>query len=150
KEQRVLFLGAGAAGVGIGRLLRRAFLAEGLNEAKARQRMLFMDSSGVVQEDTAALDTHKRQFALRKEDWTGAGFGERIPASLEKVVLAFRPTVLIGTSGNGGDFSPGVLSAMGQNCQRPLIFALSNPTSKAECTPAEALQYTNGRALIAT
>jgi len=150
REQRVLFVGAGAAGVGIGRLLRTALLADGISETKLRQQMLFMDSSGVVQAETPGLDAHKREFALRKEDWVSAGFAEKLPNSLEEVVSAFRPTVLIGTSGHGGEFSPSVLHSMVQNCERPLIFALSNPTSKAECTPAEALEYSNGRALVAT
>jgi len=150
RQQRVLFVGAGAAGVGIGRLLRTALLAEGLSPNEARRRMLFMDSCGVVQEGTSELDAHKREFALCKQDWSDAGFSEPPPASLEKVVAAFRPTVLIGTSGKGGDFTPNVLRSMANHCDRPLIFALSNPTSKAECTPSEALRYSDGRALVAT
>ena len=150
REQRILFVGAGAAGVGIGRLLRSALIADGLSQTEARQRMIFMDSAGLVQEGTPKLDPHKREFALRKEDWKTVGFKEPLPASLEQVILAFRPTIMIGTSGNGGDFTPGVIRAMADHCKRPIIFALSNPTSKAECTPSEALQHSDGRALVAT
>jgi malic enzyme len=112
--------------------------------------MIFMDSGGLVQEGTLHLDPHKREFALRKEDSSAAGFPVPPPASLEEVILACRPTTLIGTSGHGGDFTPGVIRAMADHCKRPLIFALSNPTSKAECTPSEALQHSDGRALVAT
>jgi malate dehydrogenase (oxaloacetate-decarboxylating) len=72
------------------------------------------------------------------------------PTSLEGIVRAVRPTALIGTTGHAGDFTPGVLRAMAQGCERPIIFPLSNPTSKAECTPSEALIHSEGRALVAT
>jgi malate dehydrogenase (oxaloacetate-decarboxylating) len=72
------------------------------------------------------------------------------PAELEKIVSATRPTVLIGTTGQAGDFTPAVIRAMAEGCERPMIFPLSNPTSKAECTPAEALLHSQGRALVAT
>jgi len=150
REQRFLFVGAGGAGVGIGRLLRSALRAEGLSENQARQRMVFMDSGGIVQEGSPHLDAHKQEFAFRLADRSEANLREPLPSSLKEVVLAFRPTVLIGTSGQGGDFTPEVIRAMADHCERPLIFALSNPTSKAECTPSEALQHSDGRALVAT
>lgn len=150
REQRFLLAGAGAAGVGIGRLLHRAMMADGLSENDARRRILFFDSSGVVREDRAGLEIHKRALALRREDWKTLQLSEEAGASLEKVVLAFHPTVLIGTTGQPGDFTPEIIRGMAQHCQRPMIFALSNPTSKAECTPAEALEYSEGRALVAT
>jgi malic enzyme len=150
REQRFLFVGAGAAGVGIGRLLRSALLAAGLSKTEARQRMLFMDSGGLVHEDAPGLDLHKREFALHKPDRAAAGLSYPLPVSLEQVILAFKPTILIGTSGQGGDFTPEAIRVMASHCERPIIFALSNPTSKAECTPLEALQNSEGRALVAT
>jgi malate dehydrogenase (oxaloacetate-decarboxylating) len=72
------------------------------------------------------------------------------PQALDQIMLAVRPTVLIGTTGQPGDFTPAAIRAMATHCERPLIFPLSNPTSKAECTPSEALQYSDGRALVAT
>jgi malate dehydrogenase (oxaloacetate-decarboxylating) len=72
------------------------------------------------------------------------------PKTLEEIVRAVRPTVMIGTTGQPGDFTPGVLRAMADGCERPIIFPLSNPTSKAECTPSEALINSDGRALVAT
>jgi malate dehydrogenase (oxaloacetate-decarboxylating) len=148
--QRFLLAGAGAAGVGIGRLLRAALQEEGVPEIEIRRRMLFMDSLGLVHEDRANLGKHKKDFALRRQDWKEVGFGERAPESLAAVIKCFRPTVLIGTTGQAGDFTPDVIRAIAAVCHRPLIFALSNPTSKAECTPKEAVQYSDGRALVAT
>lgn len=150
REQRFLLAGAGAAGVGIGRLLHRAMMADGLSDNDARRRMLFFDSTGVVHEDRAGLEVHKRALALRREDWKTMNLSEEAGTSLEKVVLAFHPTVLIGTTGQPGDFTPEIIRGMAQHCERPMIFALSNPTSKAECTPAEALEYSEGRALVAS
>jgi malic enzyme len=150
REQRFLLVGSGAAGVGIGRLLRTALLAEGLTADEVRQRQVFIDSGGVVCESRTDVEAHKREFALLAGDLKALDFPNPPPASLEQIVLAFRPTVLIGTTGQAGDFTPGVIRAMAQHCQRPLIFPLSNPTSKAECTPSEVLINSDGRALVAT
>lgn len=150
RDQRFMLVGSGAAGVGIGRLLRSALRAEGLNDAEIRQRQIFLDSCGVLCERRSDLELHKREMALRREDFAPLGLPEPPPAELERVIAACRPTVLIGTTGQPGDFTPAVLRAMATGCQRPLIFPLSNPTSKAECTPSEALLYSEGRALVAT
>jgi malic enzyme len=148
RDQRVLIAGAGAAGVGIGRLLRSALVDEGLSRAGTLQRLVFIDSGGVVHDGRADLETHKREFALRKEDLSAMGLTKS--GSLEDVISAFRPSVLVGTTGQPGDFTPGAIRTMAKHCRRPLILPLSNPTSKAECTPREALQYSEGRALVAT
>lgn len=150
RDQRFLLAGSGAAGVGIGRLLRTALLAEGLSAAEVRQRQIFIDSSGVVTELRAELETHKREVALLKSDLTALGMTGALPVGLEAIVRAVRPTVLIGTTGQAGDFTPAVIRAMAEGCARPIIFPLSNPTSKAECTPADALTHSDGRALVAT
>jgi len=150
REQRFLLAGSGAAGVGIGRLLRTALSAEGLNEAEVRQRQIFIDSGGLVWEKRAPLETHKREVALRHDDFAVIGLPDPPPNQLEKIILALRPTVLIGTTGQPGDFTPAVIRAMATVCERPIILPLSNPTSKAECTPTEALVHSDGRALVAT
>ena len=150
REQRVLLVGSGAAGVGIGRLLRTAFIADGLTEAEARLRQIFMDSGGLVWEGRLGLEDHKREVALRKDELAAVGLSNPLPESLESIIKAIRPTVLIGTTGQPGDFTPSAIRAMADHCERPIIFPLSNPTSKAECTPSEALQHSDGRALIAT
>ena len=150
KEQRFMLVGSGAAGVGIGRLLRTALLAEGLTESEVRQRQVFIDSAGVVWEGRPDLEVHKREVALHKEELALVGVSEPLPTALEKVILSVRPTVLIGTTGQPGDFTPAAIRAMADHCERPIIFPLSNPTSKAECTPSEALEHSDGRALVAT
>src|ERR1035438_9358947 len=104
KDQRFLLVGSGAAGIGIGRLLRTALLAEGLTEAEVRQRQIFMDSGGVVWEGRQDVEAHKREVALRREELAAVGFSEPLPTALEQVILCVRPTVLIGTTGNPGDF----------------------------------------------
>ncbi|HEU5071485.1 MAG TPA: NAD-dependent malic enzyme [Verrucomicrobiae bacterium] len=150
REQRLLLVGAGAAGVGIGRLVQSALLAEGLDEAEARARLVFVDSEGLVCEGRANLDPHKKEFALPRAKLAEFGLVKPLPKSLDKIVEIVRPTVLVGTTGTPGDFTPAVLRAMAAHCERPIIFPLSNPTSQAECTPTEALQYSDGRALVAT
>jgi malic enzyme len=150
REQRFMLVGSGAAGVGIGRLLRTALLAEGLTKDEVRQRQIFIDSGGLVWEGRADMEEHKREIALRKEDLAALGLPTPPPDSREKLIRAVRPTVLIGTTGQPGDFTPEAIRAMADHCERPIIFPLSNPTSKAECTPSEALQHSDGHALVAT
>ena len=150
REQRFLLAGSGAAGVGIGRLLRTALLADGLTEAELRQHQIFIDSGGLVCESRTDLEDHKREVALRMEDRAALGLAGELPRSLDKIIQVVRPTVLIGTTGQPGDFTPAAIRAMADHCERPIIFPLSNPTSKAECTPSEALQHSDGRALVAT
>jgi malic enzyme len=150
REQRFMLAGSGAAGVGIGRLLRTALLADGLTAAEARQHEIFIDSGGLVWEGRPALEEHKREIALHKDELAAVGLSGPPPESLEKLIQAIRPTVLIGTTGQPGDFTPAAIRAMADHCERPIIFPLSNPTSKAECTPTEALQNSDGRALVAT
>jgi malic enzyme len=96
------------------------------------------------------LEKHKQEFATPEEALAAMGLSLTTVNMLEEVIAAFRPSILIGTTGQPGDFNPAALRAMAKHCARPMIFALSNPTSKAECTPYEALMCTEGRALVAT
>jgi malic enzyme len=150
RAQRFLMAGTGAAGVGIGRLLHTALLADGLTEAESHQRQIFVDSGGLVWEGRADLEEHKREVALRQDEMAAIGLSCPPPDSLEMLIQAVHPTVLIGTTGQPGDFTPKAIRAMASKCERPIILPLSNPTSKAECTPSEALQHSDGRALVAT
>ncbi|HTJ00343.1 MAG TPA: malic enzyme-like NAD(P)-binding protein, partial [Dongiaceae bacterium] len=150
RDQRMLLVGAGAAGIGVGDLISAALKAEGLNDTEIRQRKLFLDSGGIVHVGRGEMDAHKCAIAWLPEDFAAAGMGGTIPTGLEAVVQSFRPTILVGMTGTPGEFTPGVIRAMATHCDRPLIFPLSNPTSKAECTPSEALQHSDGRALVAT
>jgi len=149
-SQRFLLAGSGAAGVGIGRLLRTALRAEGVSETEIRRRLIFVDSGGVVCQRRGDLEAHKREIALSPEDLAANGLTEPAQQDLKEVVRACQPTVLIGTTGQPGDFTPAVIQAMAAGCERPIIFPLSNPTSKAECTPSEVFIHSKGRALVAT
>ena len=150
RDQRFLFVGAGAAGVGIGRLVRTALRAAGLTEAEVRARQVFMDSRGIVRQGQPDMDQHKQEVALSPEELSAIGLSDPLPKELDAIIAAVHPTVLVGTSGQPGDFTAAAIRTMAQHCERPLIFPLSNPTSKTECTPAEALEHSDGRALVAT
>lgn len=139
-DQRILFFGAGSAATGIGELVVTAMMAEGMPEAEARRRCWFVDSKGLVTRDRTDLAPHKKPFAH-----------EHPPvADLLAAVKALRPTALIGVAAQARAFNEPVVRAMADQEERPIIFALSNPTSKAECTAAEAYAWTDGRALFAS
>ncbi len=140
KEQRVLFLGAGEAGIGIGDLIVTAMKAEGLPEAEARRRCWFVDSKGLVVKSRKDLVEHKLGFA---HDHAPA-------ATLLEAVEKVKPTALIGVSGMPQTFDEPVVRAMARLNPRPVIFALSNPTSQAECTAEQAYGWTGGRAIFAS
>lgn len=139
-DQRVLFFGAGEANLGIGTIVVAALTRAGLSEADARRRCWFIHSKGLVTQDRAGLAEHKRPFAQ-----------DHAPvADLLTAVEAIRPTALIGASGQAGAFTAPVLTAMARHNARPIVFALSNPTSKAECTAEQAYAATRGRAIFAS
>lgn len=139
-DQKILFLGAGEAGTGIADLIATAMTGEGLSLADARQRCWFADSKGLVVKSREKLAEHKRPYA-HDHDY--------LPCFLE-AVKALRPTAIIGVSGQPGAFTGPVLDAMAEINDRPIVFALSNPTSKAECTAKEAYVWTKGRAVFAS
>jgi malate dehydrogenase (oxaloacetate-decarboxylating)(NADP+) len=138
--QRILFVGAGEACLGIGTIVIAAMQREGLSDTEAKARCLFIDSNGPVVTSRTDLAEHKRFFAQDRR---------AIPGLVE-TIDDFRPTVLIGASTQGGIFTQPVLAAMARLNERPVIFALSNPTSKAECTAAQAYTWTSGRAVFAS
>ena len=139
-DQRLLFLGAGEAGVGIADLVVSAMIEEGLSPEEARQRCWFVDSHGLVVRERDDLAAHKLPYA--HEHAPLADF----PAAVEEL----RPTAIIGVSGQPRTFTREVIQLMSKYNERPIIFALSNPTSKSECTAEEAYTYTTGRAIFAS
>ncbi|MBI4205232.1 MAG: NAD-dependent malic enzyme [Betaproteobacteria bacterium] len=138
--QRILFVGAGEACLGIGASVVAAMQREGLSEVEARERCLFIDSRGLVVASRSDLAEHKRPFAQDRSALPD------LPAAVED----FRPTVLIGACGQGGVFTQPVIEAMARLNERPVVFALSNPTSKAECTAGQAYAWSSGRAVFAS
>jgi len=139
-EQRFVFCGAGEAGTGIADLLVAAMAREGLREADARGRCWFVDSQGLVVRSRTDLAEHKLPYAHEAE----------FVGDLLDVISRIRPTMLIGASGQHGVFNKAVLELMAKINERPMILALSNPTSKSECTAQDAIHVTEGRALFAS
>lgn len=141
RGQKLLFFGAGEAGTGIGELFVSALREEGVPEKEARLQCWFVDSKGLLVKNRGdEMPKHKLPFAH-----------EAAPcASFAEAVERIRPTALIGVAGTGRAFTPEILGAMAAINERPVIFALSNPTSKAECTAEEAYGHTSGRAIFAS
>jgi malate dehydrogenase (oxaloacetate-decarboxylating)(NADP+) len=140
RDQRILFLGAGEAGIGIADLVVTAMVDEGLGKDEARARCWFVDSKGLVVKSRSDLNAYKRVYAHE---------AARV-ASFEQAVEAIKPTAIIGVSGVGRTFTRGVVEAMSRHNKRPIIFALSNPTSQAECTAEEAYCWSRGQAIYAS
>jgi malic enzyme len=148
--QRIVFAGAGAAGVGISRLIGYALRAEGVPNRDIRRICVFVDTKGLVHEGRELHDVHKQLVAITRAEVAAYGFAESGPFDLLEVVKRVKPTVLVGTSTQPGLFSESIITEMARHTDRPIILAFSNPTSKCECTPADALKWTSGRALLGT
>ena len=138
-DQTVLFLGAGEAATGIADLVVSAMMAQGASEAEALRRTWLVDSRGLVVRSRSDLTEHKLRYAHDH-----APVGDFLTA-----IRTLKPTAIIGVAAAGGAFTPEVLQTMAQINDRPIVFALSNPTSKAECCAEEAYRHTGGRALFA-
>jgi malate dehydrogenase (oxaloacetate-decarboxylating)(NADP+) len=139
RDQTVLFLGAGEAATGIADLVVSAMMAEGMSEDEALRCNWLVDSKGLVVQGRAGLNAHKLRYAH-----------DQAPiADFSTAIRTLRPTAIIGVAAVGGAFTPEVLRMMAEINQRPIVFALSNPTSKAECSAEEAYRYTEGRAIFA-
>ncbi len=139
-RQKILFYGAGGAGVGIANLIVSAMVHSGLDEGWAREKCWFVDSKGLVVKSRSDLIDFKRPYAHDHPRLT----------DLESIVESVRPTILIGASGQGGAFTTAVLRRMAAINTHPLIMALSNPTTKSECSAEAAYQQTGGRAIFAS
>jgi malate dehydrogenase (oxaloacetate-decarboxylating) len=150
KEQRIVILGAGAAGVGIGRLIRRTLQNAGVTGEQLANAVCCLDSKGLVVDDGSIRDMYKREMAWTPEQAEAFGLGAGKPRDLLSVVKALKPTVLIGTSGEPDTFTEDIVREAAKHCERPLIMPLSNPTSQSEAKPVDVINWTDGRALVAT
>ncbi|MGZ8197950.1 MAG: oxaloacetate-decarboxylating malate dehydrogenase [Burkholderiales bacterium] len=139
EDQQVLFLGAGEAAIGIANLISSAMTKSGLTESEARRRCWLFDSRGLVVSSRRTLTEHKARYAHDHppvQDFLSA-------------IQTLKPTAIIGVAAVGGTFTQPVLEEMARLNERPIVFALSNPTSQSECTAEEAYRWTRGKALVA-
>jgi malate dehydrogenase (oxaloacetate-decarboxylating) len=148
--QRLVFLGTGAAGIGIARLTDAVMQADGVPEAERRRAVVMLDSRGLVFDGRDEVDEDKRAFAMTQENLAGYGFPPAQGYDLDAVVRHVAPTMLLGTSGRPGIFTEKVIREMAARTRAPLVFPLSNPTANAEAVPADVLAWSDGRALVAT
>ena len=137
KDLRIMFLGAGSAATGIGDLMVAAFKELGLSEDEARQKLWFVDTEGLVVKSRTDLMPHNLPYAHDHE-----------PLDFINAINTIKPHVLIGATGAPGTFSKEVVEAMTALNERPAIFALSNPTSRAECTAEQAYEWSQGKAIF--
>jgi len=140
KEQKVLFQGAGEAGIGIGNVIVPAMMAEGSSEEEARSRCWYFDVNGLVVRSRRDLADHQLPYAHDHEPMS----------DFLSAIESLRPTAIVGVSAQPKAFTRQVLETMARFNERPIVFALSNPTSKAECTAEEAYSWTQGHAIFAS
>jgi malate dehydrogenase (oxaloacetate-decarboxylating)(NADP+) len=138
-EQRVLFLGAGSAGIGMANMIVEAMQMKGLSQADARSRISLFDINGLLEASRTDLSEAQKVYAHQAAP----------SKDLLHTIETLKPTVLIGVSTKGGAFNQGVVEAMSRLNERPIIFALSNPTEKAECSAEQAYTWSQGKALFA-
>ena len=138
-EQRILFLGAGSAGIGIANLIVSAMQMQGLSQDAARSRISLFDIHGLIEPSRSDLSASQKVYAHKAAP----------SKDLAKTIETLKPTILIGVSTKGGAFNRQVVEAMSRCNERPIIFALSNPTNKAECSAEQAYTWSNGKALFA-
>ena len=145
-EQRIVLVGAGSAGTGIASLMVSAMIAKGLSEGEARSRLFPVDRDGLVVEGWGT----EFPYAQPRQAVTGWSLRDARRIDLFDVVANVKPTTLIGVCGQAGAFTEEVIRMMAKHVDRPVIFPLSNPTSRSEATPEQLLSWTEGRALVGT
>jgi malate dehydrogenase (oxaloacetate-decarboxylating) len=149
-DERVVFHGAGASGAGCALQIRRAMRGAGLSDADIARRVLCLDSKGLILDDRPGLPEYKRAVAVPRDLVSGWRSGSADRIGLEDVVREFAPTILVGASGQADAFTEAIVQTMWRGCPRPIVLPLSNPTSRAEATPADILRWTDGQAVVGT
>jgi malate dehydrogenase (oxaloacetate-decarboxylating) len=149
-DERIVFYGAGASGAGCALQLRNALRAAGLPEAELSRRVLCLDSKGLLLQDRPGLNGHKRDIAADPAVVAGWTMDVEGRFGLADVVRNFKPTVLVGAAGQPGAFTEAIVKMLAAGCAQPIVFALSNPTSKVEAQPEDILRWTNGAAIVGT
>ena len=149
-EHRVMIYGAGTAGVGVADLIREAVRRAGVSDEDSYRQFWAFNSRGLIVEDGLGVRDFQRPYARARADVAGWTVVDPARISLAEAVREVKPTILIGTSAQHGAFTEDVVRAMAEHCDKPIIMPLSNPTSHSEAHPADLLEWTDGRALIAT
>lgn len=150
KEHRVALLGAGSAGCGISEQLVHAMMNQGLTEQEARSRFYLVDRYGLLHDEMKDLLPFQKGFVRPSASLQNWKLEKKEEITLTDVINNARPTILLGVSGQPNQFNEGMIKTMLSYCERPIIFPLSNPTSRAEAIPHDLLNWTAGKALIAT
>jgi malate dehydrogenase (oxaloacetate-decarboxylating) len=150
KEQRIGILGFGSAGIGIANLLVKALQEDGLTQQEARAKIYAMGRPGLLVEGAEGIHDEQKDYVRAAKDVAGWKVKDAKKIGLEEVVRNAKITVLIGVAGKAGMFTEDAIRAMAKNTERPVIFPLSNPTSKSEATAEDLLKWTEGKALIGT
>jgi malate dehydrogenase (oxaloacetate-decarboxylating) len=149
-KQRIVILGAGSSATGISDQIVSAMMTEGLTKQEAKSAIWLVDSHGLVHTGRLGLESFKQNFAQPVDVVSEWQLERPDQISLMDVVKNVRPTILIGTSAQPGAFTKEVVTEMARHVERPIIFPLSNPTSKSEALPIDLIDWTDGRALVAT
>jgi malate dehydrogenase (oxaloacetate-decarboxylating) len=149
-DQRVVLLGAGSAGCGIGTLLLKAMIDAGMSEADAKQKFFAVDRPGLLCDGMNDIHAPQRPFVQSRRALNEWRLNDPNRVDLLDVVRNARPTALIAVSGQPGALTEPIVREMAAHVERPIIFPLSNPTSRAEATPAQLLAWTDGRAIVST
>lgn len=145
-DQIYLCYGAGSAGAGIASRVHAEMVSEGLSEEEAYKRFFMVDKQGLLFDDMTDLTPAQKPFAKKRSDFEGKGD----MTNLEDIVKATKATIIVGTSTNAGAFTQGVVEAMCANAERPVIFPISNPTKKLEATAQQVIEWSKGKAFVAT
>ena len=149
-EQRILMLGTGSAGTGITQQLLQAMIAEGIDESAARKCFYLIDRGGLLYDGRSGVKPIHQSLAHARSDLKDWDCNLQEKISLQDVVRNAKPTVMIGATGQSGVFTESVVREMARHTKIPVIFPLSNPTSRVEAIPSDIIAWTDGRAIIAT
>ncbi len=150
EDQRLCIFGAGAGGIGVARQMKSALINRGLTKDEAGSKIFVVDSQGLVIDDRKTMDDYKQDLATKRELTQNWDVLNREHISLKETIDNAGVTILLGLSGQPGAFTKEIVMAMTNNTPQPVIFPLSNPTTKVEAQPADIYQWTQGRAIVAT
>jgi malate dehydrogenase (oxaloacetate-decarboxylating) len=150
KDQRLVILGGGSAGIGIADLIRKTMVKEGMSDAEARSHFFIVDRNGLVTENSQNLQSFQKAYVQDSKQCASWTLDSQDKVALLDVIRNVKPTVLVGVSGQGGAFSEQAIREMAAHVERPIVFPMSNPTPNAEAQPCDVVRWTDGRAIIAT